>query len=155
MSESKWNFRLAEPKDAEDFSRWAATNGQIDPKDLLSGMQKNNPTVQFFVVEKDGVPITFAPVYVAAMLAHLGINPDARGADVLKSLDVLTDGVMAFMVQFGVREINTLTKPAYGMAKWAARHGFEQDDRLVYRLDINKQMAVAPKAAPDMCQESV
>lgn len=142
VKQSSWKFRLAEPKDAESFSKWAAENTKIDARDLMAGMKKNNPTVLFFVAEKDGIPICFAPVYMAAMLAHLGINPEASSEDRLQALNVLTDGVMAFMVQFGVREIETMTKPAYGLAKWAAQHGFERDDRLMYRLDINKQMAI-------------
>lgn len=144
---SEWIFRLAEPSDAEAFSKWAAENTQIDPKDLLAGMKRSNPTVLYFVAEKDGVAVAFAPVYMVAMLAHLGINPAADKKDVLQSLNVLTDGVMGFMVQFGIREIETLTKPAYGLAQWAEHHGFEKDDRLVYRLDINKQMSRISEAA--------
>lgn len=143
---SEWKCRFAEPKDAESFSKWAAENTQIDPNDLLAGMKKNNPTVLFFVAEKNGVPVAFAPVYMAAMLAHLGINPNAEASDVLQSLEVLTDGVMAFMAQFGIREIETMTKPAYGLARWASQHGFEKDDRMMYRLDINKQMPLVEQA---------
>lgn len=137
-----WNFRLAESKDAESFAKWAAENVKIDPKDLISGMKKTNPTVLFFVAEKDGVPVAFAPVYLTAMLAHLGINPEAVPADIGQALEVLTDGVMGFMVQFGVREIQTLTKPAYGLAQWAEAHGFKADERILYKLDINKQMGL-------------
>lgn len=135
---SSWNFRLAVPEDAENFSRWAATNIQIDPSDLRAGMRANNPTVLWFVAEKDGVPMAFAPVYLSAVLAHLGFNPDTRAAEKLQALTVLKDGVSALMVQFGIREIQTLTKPGYGVAQWASKNGFDVDSRMLYRLDLNK-----------------
>jgi len=140
----EWNFRLAQPEDAEAFSRWAASNPEIDPKDLRMGMAKNNPTVLTFVAEKDGVPVAFSPVYLSAVLAHLGFNPDARASEKLQALGVLKDGVMALMVQFGIREIQTLSKPKYGVAQWALEHGFEQDDRSLFRLDLNQEMAEEP-----------
>jgi hypothetical protein len=139
---SEWNYRLAQPEDAEAFAQWAATNPQIDPKDLEAGMRKNNPTVLTVVAELDGVAVAFAPVYLSAVLAHLGFNPDADPKDKLKALDVLRDGTAALMVQFGIREITTLSKPEYGVAKWAVKHNFEQEPRQLFRLDLNAQMAV-------------
>ena len=140
---SEWKFRLAEPADAEAFSRWAATNPQIDQKDLLAGMGKNNPTVLFFVADHKGVAISFAPVYLSATLAHLAFNPDARASEKMQSLNVLTDGVSALMVQYGVREITTLSKEDYGVAKWAVANGFEKEDRQLFKLDLNKILAEA------------
>lgn len=140
---SEWNFRLAEPADAEAFSKWAAENQQIDEKDLQAGMGKNNPTVLTFVVEKDGKPILFAPLHLAAVLDYIGMNPDSRASEKVQGLNVLKDGVAAFMVQFGVREIQTLTKPEYGVAKWALANGFEQDVRETLRLNLNKEMQEA------------
>jgi hypothetical protein len=141
----KWNFRLAEPRDAEAFANWAAHNEQIEPRDLEAGMKKTNPTVLHFVAEKDGVPVVFAPLYLSAMLAHMGFNPNSRAADKLQALNVLQDGVMAFMVQFGIREIMTKSLPEYGMAKWATTHGFEMEERRLFVLDLNKEMATAEK----------
>lgn len=139
MSEG-WNFRLAEPADAEAFSKWAATNDQIEPRDIMAAMKKANPTVLYFVAEKNGKAIAFAPVFLSAVLAHLGINPDARASEMMQALDVLKDGVSAFMVQFGIREIQTLSKPEYGVARWAMNNGFEKDERTLFRFDLNKAM---------------
>ena len=138
---SGWNFRLAEPADAEAFSKWAAENPQVEPRDLLAGMGKTNPTVLVFVAEKDGQAIAFAPIFLSAVLAHMGFSPEARATEKIQAMSVLKDGVMAFMVQFGIREIQTLSKPEYGIAKWALGHGFEQDERSLFRLDLNKEMA--------------
>ena len=140
---SEFTFRFAEPKDAEAFSRWTGQNEQIDQKDVQAASKAQNPTVLYFVAEKDGVPIAFAPVYLAAVLAHLGLNPAARVADRLQALEVLKDGVSAFMVQYGVREIQTLSLPEYGVAKWAASKGFDPDSRTLFRLDLNKEMEQA------------
>lgn len=139
MSEVK--FRLAEPADAEAFSKWARANSQIDPKDLAAGQKENNPTVLTFVAKKNGVPIVFAPVFLSAVLAHLVPNPDATSAEKKQAMQVLLDGAMAFFVQWGIREIQTLSKPEYGMAKWAMAHHFEQDPRSLFRLDLNREMA--------------
>lgn len=106
-------------------------------------MHANNPTVLFFVAEKDGVPITFCPVYLAAMLAHMGFNSAADEKDKLAGINVLRDGVAAFMLQFGIREIQTLTEPEYGLAKWALKHGFEMDPRKLFRLNLNREMVEA------------
>lgn len=138
---SAWKFRLAEPSDAAAFSKWAAENTQIDPADLMSAMKANNPTVVFFAAERDGVVVAFAPLYCQMQLAHLGFNPEIQGKDRLKALEVLIDGATAFAYQFGVREITTLTKDSYAMGEWAAKHGFEKDERSIYKLDINKILA--------------
>ena len=134
---ANWEFRLAKPEDAEAFSKWAATNPQIEQKDLLAGMHKNNPTVLTFTVTKDGVPIVFAPVYLSATLAHLGLNPESDGADKLRSLQMLLNGTAALMAQVGVREIITLSKKEYGVAKWAESRGFEPEERQLFKLDLN------------------
>ena len=137
---SEWNCRFAEKTDAEAFSRWAAFNPFVDSKDALAGTGKNNPTVLHFVVEKDGVPIVDAPVFLSAVLAHLSLNPDADGKDKLRALNMLKDFVSAFMVQYGVRQIETMSKPEYAIAQWALNHGFEQDPRVLLKLDLNQEL---------------
>jgi hypothetical protein len=145
MSEAKWDFRLAEPADAPAFSKWAAENPQIEQKDLLAALKKNNPTCVFFTATKDGVPISFAPVYCQMAVAHLAFNPESDGKDKLKSLEVLIDGVSAFAVQHGVREIVTLSKEDYGIAQWAMKHDFDLEPRQLFKLDINKILEQASK----------
>ena len=140
---STWNFRLAEKKDAEDFAKWAAHNTQVDEADLLAGTKSKNPTVLFVVAEKDGVAVAFAPVYLSATVAHLGFDPNADGRDKLRAMQMLIDGTSALMVQYGVREINVLSKLEYPVAQWAVKHDFECEPRQTFRLDLNKQMAEA------------
>jgi hypothetical protein len=96
------------------------------------------------VAEKDGVPMLFAPLRLSAMLAYLVPNPESRASEKLQAMDGIKDVVMAFMVQYGVREILTLTQPEYGVAKWALAHGFEEEPRKLLRLDLNKEMTVTP-----------
>jgi hypothetical protein len=140
---STWVFRGAVPEDAAAFAAWVENNPQIEPRDVAAAAKKHNPSVVYFVAEKDGVAVAFAPVFLSVVLAHLGFNPASRASEKLQAMDVLKDGVMAFMVQFGIREIQTLSKPEYGIAKWALAHGFEQDDRSLFRLDVNKEMVEA------------
>ena len=137
---SGWKFRLAEPADAEAFAHWTTENPQIDPKDAWSGLNRTNPTVLTFVAEHDGKAVAFAPIYLSAVLAHLAFNPEARASEKMQALDVLKDGTMGFLVQYGIREIQTMSEPEYGVAKWALAHGFEQDPRSLFRLDVNQEM---------------
>ena len=139
MPGAGYKFRLAEPADAPFFAKWAAENPQIDPADIDAGLQKNNPTSTTFAVENEkGEVVAFAPFYCQFALAHLGFNPDARAAEKMIALNTMLDGAMAFAVQFGIREIVTLSKPDYGVAKWATEHGFDCDDRQQFKFDINK-----------------
>src|ERR1700676_2129427 len=135
-----WNFRLAGPDDSESIAKWVAENPQIDPKDILNGMKKNQPTVLWFVAENNGVTVAAAPVFLSAVLAHLAFNPDARASEKMQAMDVLKDGVTAFMAQFGIRSISTQSNPGYPIAKWALAHDFEMDERNTFVLDLNKQM---------------
>lgn len=135
---SDYTFRFAEEKDAPAISQWVAENSQIDPIDVQAGLKTNSPTAVYFVVEKDGKPVAFAPFICVMQLCHLGFDPEARAAEKLKALNVMLDGAIAFAVQYGIRQITTLTKEDYGIAKWAAAHGFEKDGRDLFRLDINK-----------------
>lgn len=140
---SEWNFRLAEPTDAEAFSKWVSENRHIDDADKLAATKKQNPTVLWFAVEKDGVVQAFAPLYLQMVLPHLGFNPEAEAEDQKHALQMLMDGVSAFAVQFGIREITTLSKPRYPIARWATQHGFDLDARQVLKLDLNKTLKLA------------
>lgn len=134
----EWVFRLAVPSDAESFAKWASENPQVDAEDLLAGTKTKNPTALMFAAEKDGVVVAFGPVYMMAMLSHLGFNPDAEDKDKLRALQIMIDGVSAFAVQYGIREIGTLSKKQYPIARWAVKHGFEEDERQVFRLKLNE-----------------
>jgi hypothetical protein len=138
-----WKFRLAESADAEAFSKWTAANPQIDPKDIAAGSRANNPTVLVFAVEKDGVVQAFAPLYQQMILAHLSFNPEAEGKDKLRAMQVLVDEVSVIAGQLGIREIVTLSKEEYPVAKWAVKHDFELESRQVFRLDLNRVVELA------------
>jgi hypothetical protein len=143
MSTNEWTFRLATPADAASFAKWIAENSSIDAVDKLAATHDQNPTVLWFVMEKDGIVQAFAPLYLQMTLPHLGFNPDAAAEDRKEALTRLMNGVSAFAVQFGIREITTLSKERYPIAKWAIAHGFDLDSRQVLKLDLNKVMASA------------
>lgn len=136
-----WNFRLAEPSDAEAFSKWVAENPQIDEKDIQAAKISNNPSVLYFAVENpEGKVVMFAPLYLSYTLAHLAFNPDTRASERKQAMQVMMDGAVAWAVQFGLREITTLTKKGYGVAEWALQNGFDAEPRELLKLDINKLM---------------
>lgn len=137
MSEVK--FRLAEPADAEAFKSWVLRNPDIDPQDIKTASRKQNPTVLYFVAENpDGKVIAFAPVYTQYALAHLAFNPDSTGAERKQAMETLLTGVTALAVQFGIREIVTLSKEEYPVAQWGMAHGFDLEPRQLLKFDINK-----------------
>lgn len=141
-----YNFRLAEAADAPVFSKWAAENKMIDPKDLKAATKANNPTVVFFAVEDEtGEVVAFAPFYCQLTLGFLGFNPEKDAETRKQALEVMLDGAMAFAVQFGVREITTLSKEKYPVARWATGHGFDVDSRQLFTFDINKVLAEVGK----------
>src|ERR1700674_5246479 len=126
---SEWVFRGAEPADAEAFAKWVEANPQIETRDVNAAAKKNQPTVLYFVSEKDGVPVAFAPVYLQLAVAHMAFAPDADGRDKLEAMQRLLNGAVAFAIQFGVREIVTLSKEEYPVAKWGLKHGFDLEPR--------------------------
>lgn len=146
---SDWTWRLAELKDAKDFATWAAHNPQIEQHDLIAALGAKNPTVVYIAVENpEGKIILFAPFYFQLTLPFIGFNPDAEPKEKLKAMEVLTDGASAFAVQYGVREITTLSKEEYPVAKWGLKHGFRLEDRQTLTLDINKILDEAKICAP-------
>jgi hypothetical protein len=133
MSEG-FAFRLANEGDAEDFAKWVAENPLTDRRDAISAIK--NPTTLFFVVTKDDVPVAFVPFYQSITIAHLGFNPAMDGKDRLRALEMLLKAVAGFAEVINVREINTLSKTEYPMAAWALKHGFEKDDRELFRYAV-------------------
>jgi hypothetical protein len=134
-------FRLAEEKDAAAISRMVAESGnQIDPNDIQLGLRKNNPTAVYFVVERepDGVLIAFAPLVFVLHLCHLAFSQESRASEKIHAMQALLDGAVAFAEPYQVSRVQTLTVPAYGVAKWALAHGFVADDRTLLTLDTSK-----------------
>lgn len=145
MSETQdWKFRLAVPEDANAFTQWTLSNPQIDSKDIDAAKKKNNPTVVTFAAENgDGQVVAFAPVYFQMILAHLTFNPDSTADDRRQAMrGMLTKGA-EFALGMGVRELITLSKEEYGVAKWAVQQGFELDPRQVFKLDLNRMLVAA------------
>lgn len=138
FKKGEWTYRIATPEDAPAFAEWVQANPQINPKDIQRTMKGNNPTTIFLVACCDGQPVVFAPMYAQMHLAGLVFSPAAEGKQKLKALRGLLDFAMGIAVQFGVREITTLTRESYAMGKFAQHVGFEKDARELFCLDINK-----------------
>jgi hypothetical protein len=76
-------------------------------------------------------------------LPHLGFNPEADGKDKLRALQMMIDGVSAFAVQYGIREITTMSKDEYPIAQWALKHDFELEPRQLLKLNLTRLMEAA------------
>lgn len=126
------NVRFATPGDAQAFAEWAVNNPDIPDKDIRAAMSENNPTVRYLVIEEDGFPLLYVPVYCAIRIAYLGFNPEADDREKIEAMNAMLKAIQAFAGNFGVKEIGTLTKEGYSVAKWAKKHGFEPDDRQLF-----------------------
>jgi hypothetical protein len=106
--------------------------------DVLRTIKGNNPTCIFLVACFEGKPVTFAPLVCQMHLCHLAFSPDARASEKLKAVSGLLDFAMGLAVQFGIREITTMSRSSYPMGKVAEHLGFEKDSRELFWFDINK-----------------
>jgi hypothetical protein len=132
-----WTFRFAEPKDAESFSAWVARNPQIDPADIEAASQKNNPTVTYLVIEHQGEPVMFMPVYLTMRIGYLGFNPAADKERREGAMEIMLQAVKAFALAYRIGSIDTLTRSGIPVAEWARAHGFNQDPRELFTLQIH------------------
>jgi len=136
ISANGFTFRFAQPSDTESFVKWSTENGKIPHKDIIAAMSANNPTVVFFVIEKDGVPVLFAPFYCQMVLAFLGFNPDARRKDRVDALESLKWVISQFAFDYGVREIAVNTSKDYPVGRWALKNGFVPDGRELFKMRV-------------------
>lgn len=136
-------FRFAQPSDAESFIKWATENPKIPKKDILASMKANNPTSVVLVIEKNGEPVLFAPIYCQINLAYLGFNPECEAKDRLKALSALQWVIAGFAFEHGVHEVTVQTSKDYPVGKWALKHGFKEESRQTFT------MRVTPISDPD------
>lgn len=135
LTEKGFTIRFAEPKDSESFVKWATENPMIAASDISDSLKENNPTCVTIVVERDGIPVLFCPFYATLTLAYLGFNPEKDDTrERLEALEMMHRAMRGFAAIHGVREINTMTSADQMVAKWAEKHGFEPEARVMYRF---------------------
>jgi hypothetical protein len=132
---AKMTFRFAEKGDAENFSKWVSGNRLIDPNDIKAATQEENPTTTFLVIERDGEPVMFMPVYLVMRIGYLGFNPAADKDAREEALELMLKAVQAFAMAYKIASIDTLTKSGIPVAEWARAHGFNADPRELFTLN--------------------
>lgn len=136
-------FRFANQSDAGPFTKWACENRDIPLKDIDSARKENNPTAMVLVIETDeGVPILYVPGYCALMVSYLGFNPEATNREKIQALNMMMEALKGFAANFGINEIEVLTKSEYDIAKWAVKHGFEADSRQLFTAKVKEAQIV-------------
>src|SRR5580765_945291 len=131
-------FRFANPEDAESFSKWACDNADIPARDIESAKKENNPTSTVLVIETDdGEPILYVPAYCAIKLAYLGFNPEANERQRIEAMNLMLTALKGFAANFGIKEIETLSRREYIVAKWAEKHGFKAEDRQLFTAKVS------------------
>jgi hypothetical protein len=136
IEEDGLTYRWAEPSDAEAFSLWSSTNAKIPHKDVVATMSVNNPTCVYFVIEKNGVPLLFAPFYLQMLLGFLAFNPHAGRRDRINALEKMHEVSAGFASNLGIREVVVQTSPEYPVAKWAVKNGFEEEPRTTFKYRV-------------------
>ena len=130
-------FRFAEARDAEPFSKWASENRLIDRGDIKAATKEENPTTTYLVIERDGVPVLFMPVYLVMRIGYLGFNPDACSETRQLAMEQMLLAVKSFAALYQISTIDVLTKSAYPVAEWARQHGFNPDPRELFKLNLS------------------
>lgn len=140
-------FRPAQPSDAAAFAKWATNNDKIPKKDILAALSENNPTTVVIVVEKDGEPLLYVPLYCSINLAYLGFRPGSHGKDRLKAMAAMQWAIASFAFEHGIREVNVQTSKDYPVGQWALKHGFKEESRQTFK------MRVTPLVDPSVVKE--
>jgi hypothetical protein len=132
-------LRFAEARDTESFVKWAAENRLIDRGDIMAATKEQNPTTTYLVIEKEGVPVMFMPVYMALRIGYLGFNPEAGREQREAAMEMMLRAVIAFAQLYEIGTVDVLTKSKYPVAHWAQAHGFNPDARELFKLELNKK----------------
>jgi hypothetical protein len=141
-------LRFAEARDTESFAKWAAENRLIDRGDIMAATKEQNPTTTYLVIEKEGVPVMFMPVYMALRIGYLGFNPEAGREQREAAMEMMLRAVVAFAQLYQIGTVDVLTKSKYPVARWAQAHGFNADPRELFILKCGAQAAsTAPQPA--------
>ena len=136
----KYTVRFGKPEEAKEFARWAIENDKIPHMDVVSVLKENNPTAVYLVIEKEGTPILYVPIYAQVNVGFLGFNPDIKGKARLAALGELKESLKNFAKSFGINEITVQTSPDYPVGKWALKHGFREEKRQTFKLLVEKQI---------------
>ena len=133
----KATVRLARAEDAASFSKWALENTAIPTSDLEEFGK--HPTAVTIVVEIDGKPVFYFPVYAIIKLGFLGFNPEADSRERLAALARGMEALKDFARGFGISEVQFTSTAAkdYPMLRWCRKHGFLPVDKQHFRLEVN------------------
>ena len=132
-----FTFRFAEPSDSERLSAWVAGNPQIDRGDVRAAGTKENPSSTYLVIEHDGQPVMFMPVYMVLRIGYLAFNPEADRETREAALEEMLKVVVAFAAIYKVATIDVLTRSGIPVAEWARAHGFNPDPRELFSLNLS------------------
>lgn len=127
-------FRFANQSDAPAFAEWATMNPDIPQADIEAAMKENNPTAVFLIIEEDGEVILSVPAYAVLRIACLLFNPQATERQKIAAMGKMREAIMAFAANFGINQVDTVTKKGYAVATWAEKHGFTPEDRQLFEL---------------------
>lgn len=140
------NIRFAKPEDAQAFSNWAARNPQISRDDILAASKAENPTTTFLVVEEDGEPVFFVPVFLTMRIGYLGFKPGSSKDTREAAMEKMLEFIRALAGLYSINTVDTLTRSGIPVAEWARAHGFHADPRELFQLRVNNK--VSPQEGP-------
>jgi hypothetical protein len=133
-----FSIRFAEPRDQETCLKWAVSNPNIPKEDLLETGQ--HPTATAIVIEQDGVPVLFFPLWAIVRVGFLGFNPETNSDDRKQALNVGLQALKAFAQNFGISEAQFTSSAAdeYPMLRWGRTKGLTKLDKSVFKMKVGK-----------------
>jgi hypothetical protein len=131
-----FTVRLATAEDTELFAEWVASNPDIPTEDYKS---LEYPTTITIVVEKEGQPIFFMPLYLSLNISFLGFKPDLTPKEKSIALQEMQRALINLGTGLGIRESHVFTKAEYPMGKWALKHDFVEREKDAFVLDLSKK----------------
>ena len=131
-------IRFIEPRDFEDFAKWATENRFIDPKDIQSALR--NKTTVVLVAEENGKVIQYLPFYCNITVPFFNFNPEATAEERKAAMEALLPKVKTFAGLHGINDIQGFSKPEYKMAQFWEEKGFEPEDRTAYVLKMPREV---------------
>jgi len=130
--------RVMQPEDEESFAKWATENAAIPTEDLQEFGK--HATAVTFVVEVDGKPVFYFPVWAICKLGFLGFNPQADARKRLAALESGMEALQTFARTFGISEVQftSTADESYPMLRWCRKHGFQPVDKQHFRLEVHE-----------------
>lgn len=132
----KFKF-LETPEEISQLAEFIGKNPDI-PLDDVNGLKASPSSVVLMVSDDEGKVLLMLPWYPLFVVPFFGFNPEANPRERIKAMNAALPIIEAAAKRFGIAHIAGMTRPEYGIAQWAMKHGFEPDQRQAFVKTLEK-----------------